>query len=380
MLPTQYHNKIKQVFLLCITGLCLPVTAMAQEAAAAANTTPSIGKYQLMRYILTGVALLFLFIILVMANAVGSAGKIYWEREKKKKAGESAKPLVPVLLLAMFTGFGARAQEATVAAARTASTIPKDIYLFFVIVALEFAIIMVLSSLLLKFLRVNTAITKPSTSFSFKQFFQKVNQTVAVEDEAQLDLQHDYDGIRELDNKVPKWWQYAFYASILFGVVYIYRMFVAGSLPDQIQELHAANQVAAVQKAEYLKNAANNVDENTVTMMDASGIAEGAGLFAKNCLACHGDKGQGSVGPNLTDDYWLHNGGIRDIFHSIKYGWPEKGMKSWEADFSPVQIAQLASYIKSLKGSNPPGAKEPQGTVYTETATYPATDTSKTQL
>ena len=89
--------------------------------------------------------------------------------------------------------------------------------------------------------------------------------------------------------------------------------------------------------------------------------------YKTNCAVCHGVNGEGNVvGPNLTDDHWLHKGSIKDIFKTIKYGVPEKGMKSWAADFSPLQIAQLASYVKSLHGSNPPNAKEKQGELFAE--------------
>ncbi|MFA6060124.1 MAG: cbb3-type cytochrome c oxidase N-terminal domain-containing protein [Taibaiella sp.] len=333
----------------------------------------------MMRYILTGMAILLLCIIMVMANAVASAGKIYWEREKKKNISNK---IAPFLVLMFLTGITSHAQEAQAAVTPPAPGIPHDIYIFFILVALEFVVIMVLSGMLLKFLKVEkeVSIAKPAKAIVLKNIFQKMNQTVAIEEEHSLDLNHDYDGIRELDNKVPAWWRYAFYASILFGGIYMYRMFVTDTLPNQIQELDQANYIAAIQKAEYLKHAANNVDENTVAMLDASGIAEGSALFTKNCLACHGDKGQGGVGPNLTDEYWLHNGGIKDVFHSIKYGWPEKGMKAWKDDFSPVQIAQLASYIKSIQGTNPPGGKEPQGTVFTETTTTAKTQPQQTKL
>jgi cytochrome c oxidase cbb3-type subunit 3 len=113
-------------------------------------------------------------------------------------------------------------------------------------------------------------------------------------------------------------------------------------------------------------------------MMGAAEITEGATLYSKNCIACHGDKGQGGVGPNLTDDYWIHKGGIRDIFYTIKYGWAEKGMKSWKEDFSPVQIAQLASFVKTLHGTNPPAPKEKQGELYTENDATPSDSTATT--
>jgi cytochrome c oxidase cbb3-type subunit 3 len=131
-------------------------------------------------------------------------------------------------------------------------------------------------------------------------------------------------------------------------------------------------------KAAYLKKGANNVDETNVVMLSDAEIGEGAALYAKNCIACHGDKGQGGVGPNLTDDYWIHKGGIKDIFYSIKYGWQEKGMKPWKDDFSPSQIAQLSSFIRTLKGTNPPAPKEKQGELYTEEASAPVADSSST--
>ena len=124
---------------------------------------------------------------------------------------------------------------------------------------------------------------------------------------------------------------------------------------------------ADIEKAEYLKGAANKVDENSVVLLtNDAALGEGKKLFVASCSPCHGAEGQGVVGPNLTDDYWLHKGGLKDVFKTIKYGVQEKGMKAWKEDFSPVQIAELASYIKSLHGSKPAGAKDPQGELYTE--------------
>ncbi|PSK90446.1 cbb3-type cytochrome c oxidase N-terminal domain-containing protein [Taibaiella chishuiensis] len=359
--------------------------ALAQEAATAPATPAAapMNSYDLARYILTGMSVLLLFVIAMLGNAVIGAGKIYWSRQREQKGRSAGKAALLAGLISLAAVNGAHAEEAAAAAETVAAkgpAFPTDLYFLLIVVSLEFAVVLILVRMLFRFLGlpVQTPATEAKKRFDFKKFFQKVNQTVPLADEDSLDMAHDYDGIRELDNKVPAWWRYAFYASILFGVVYLYRMFGTGSIPDQITELNTANEIAAAQQAEYLKNAANNVDENNVAMLDAAGIAEGGALYAKNCVACHGDKGQGGVGPNLTDDYWLHKGGIKDVFHSIKYGWPEKGMKSWKDDFSPAQIAQLASYVKSLHGSNPPAAKEQQGELYTEesaTATA-ATDTT----
>lgn len=376
-------NYTSKYLLPAACALLLPFSAAADGPAAAAATGTPIDQYQLLRYILLGFIVLFLFIILVMGNAVASAGKIYWDRESGKKMSPPGAAAI-VLLLSLLAG-SAHAQEGAAAAEALAKAphMPYDLWVFIVVVALEFVIIMVLSGMLLKFLRVSTqqAMQQTNRKLFLKNILMKLNQSVPLEEEASLDLHHDYDGIRELDNRIPAWWRFAFYATILFAPVYLYRMFVSGSLKDQLEELDTANRIAAVQKAEYLKHAANNVDEHTVKMLDAAGIAEGAGLYTKNCQACHGDKGQGGVGPNLTDDYWLHKGSIKDVFHSIKYGWPEKGMKSWKDDFSPAQIAQIASFVKSLKGSNPPGGKEPQGDLFREDeAVAQAADSTKINL
>ena len=105
-------------------------------------------------------------------------------------------------------------------------------------------------------------------------------------------------------------------------------------------------------------------------MLDAAAINEGANLYAKNCIACHGDRGQGNtVGPNLTDDYWIHKGSLNDIYLSVKNGYPDKGMQSWAVKFNPKEMSYLASYIKTLRSTNPANPKAPKGDLFTETAT-----------
>jgi len=373
-------NKTITAFLLFLSGVGAPLLSIAQQTGDPNLKSPFDNQEDMLRYTLAGILILLLCVIAVLGHAVGSAGKMYWERINEAKRRSVATDITTLLLFLLLTGFGgiAHAQEATeMAAAATNKGMPGDIMLLLIIISLEFVIVLVLAKMLFQFL--NNKVAKPARKIQFKVLFQKLNQTVPVAEEHLLDLQHSYDGIRELDNKIPAWWRYAFYATMVFGVIYIYRMFVSETLPDQLTELDDANRIAAIQKAEYLKNAANNIDENNVVMLDATGIAEGEGLFMKNCQACHGDKGQGGVGPNLTDEYWLHKGGIKDVFYSIKYGWQEKGMKSWKEDFSPAQIAQLASFVKSLHGTKPAGGKEPQGIVYKE-ETGAAADTATTKV
>jgi cytochrome c oxidase cbb3-type subunit 3 len=195
-------------------------------------------------------------------------------------------------------------------------------------------------------------------------WWAKANNFRPVGQEADLDLGHDYDGIRELDNKLPPWWLYGFYCTILVACIYLWRYHVSHSAPGSIEEYNISVNEAEIAKTEYLKKSASLVDETTVKQLSgADDLAAGKQIFESTCFACHGKAGEGGVGPNLTDEYWLHGGSIQEVFKTIKYGWPDKGMKSWKDDFSPSQIAQLASYVRSLQGTHPANAKAPQGTI-----------------
>lgn len=183
-----------------------------------------------------------------------------------------------------------------------------------------------------------------------------------LSEEKELIMEHEFDGITELDNPTPRWFMWLFYATIFFGVIYLFNYHVLGWGKLQDEEYVAEVQQAEKEKAAYLAQSADNVDENTVKEnTDAAVISSGEAIFKQNCVACHGDKGQGIVGPNLTDEYWLHGGKINNIFKTIKYGIPEKGMISWEKTLTAKQISDVANYIKSLKGTNPPNPKAPQG-------------------
>ncbi|UKJ05923.1 cbb3-type cytochrome c oxidase N-terminal domain-containing protein [Solitalea lacus] len=212
--------------------------------------------------------------------------------------------------------------------------------------------------------------------------FERINKTVSIEKEGELLMDHDYDGIRELDNKMPPWFIWLFNVTIFFAVVYLLVYHVFRSAPLQIQEYKNELAVAEKQSEEFRKKSASLVDENSVVLLtDQAQIKSGQTIFNTNCVACHGSKGEGGVGPNLTDDYWLHGGSVKNIFKTIKYGVPEKGMKSWQQDISPSQMQELVSFIKTLHGTNPPNAKEKQGELYkdgSEAETKPA-DTTKTK-
>lgn len=198
--------------------------------------------------------------------------------------------------------------------------------------------------------------------------------------EKDIELDHDYDGIKELNNPIPPWFNVLFYGTIIFAIFYLIIYHVTYMAPLQGKEYENELAQAEVQKQEYLKKAGNLIDENSVTLLsDKTKLEAGATTFIARCAACHGEKGEGKVGPNLTDEFWIHGGGIKNVFKTIKYGVPAKGMVSWQNTLNAAQIQEVASYVLTLQGTNPPGAKEPQGEKYTpEGAPAAVDDTSST--
>jgi cytochrome c oxidase cbb3-type subunit 3 len=210
-----------------------------------------------------------------------------------------------------------------------------------------------------------------------KRFFTKA---APIEQEADILLDHDYDGIRELDNALPPWWKYGFYITIFVAIFYILKFEVWHTGMNPTEEYNTEMAEAKIETDAYLASMKENVDENTVVMLDAVGIATGKTLYTKTCVACHSPNGAGGVGPNLTDNYSLHGATIKDIFKTIKYGWPDKGMQAWQSNFSPVEMQQIASYVKSLVNTNVADGKAPQGELNKEEAAPALTASDSTKV
>jgi cytochrome c oxidase cbb3-type subunit 3 len=224
--------------------------------------------------------------------------------------------------------------------------------------------------------------TKAQGASSFAAWWASLDQkfftkAVPVEKEADHLLDHDYDGIKELDNSLPPWWKYGFYFTVGVAIIYVLHFHVWNTGLNPEQEYNKEMRIAAAQVEEYRKKAGETVDEKTVKLADATGIAEGKKIYQSSCFACHGANGEGGVGPNLTDNYWMHGGSINDVFKTIKYGVPEKGMQAWEKTYSPSQIRNIASYIKSIVGTQPANGKAPQGDEYKEDVKAPSSPTAK---
>lgn len=208
-------------------------------------------------------------------------------------------------------------------------------------------------------------------------WWDRFNKLKPVSQEAELDLGHEYDGIRELNNRLPPWWLYGFYATIIFAGVYLWRFHVSHTGLSSKEEYAQAVIKADKDIKEYLKAKGEAVDENTVTLLSSADELEaGKTIFVNSCAACHKTTGAGDVGPNLTDDYWIHGNDLKSVFKTIRYG--INAMPQWQNTYSNKQIAQVTSYVKSLHGTNPANPKEPQGAeMKEEPAAKPAVDSLK---
>lgn len=377
----------------------LLATAISPYAVFAAGPPKPSEMNSPLAIILVVVASALLLAIGLLAYTLTGAAQVYIEKLKQStKENATAFKTLSAIVLIMISSVANAADAPADAAATTATTIqsfsglsPFSFYTLVGIIAVELIVIFALLLNIQKLLAVEKKKIKAAATAGvvtaeggiemaeeeqsgWQKFWEKINAFKPASKEADIDLGHNYDGIRELDNNLPPWWLWGFYLTIFIACIYIYRYHIAHTAPNSKEEYEMAVAKAEAEKEEYLKNAKNLVDENTVTYLtEAADIEAGKKAFTTNCAACHGADGGGIVGPNLTDEYWIHGGGIKDIFKTIKYGYQEKGMKSWKDDFSPMQIAQIASFVKSLKGTKPATPKEPQGEIYKEDGAAPAT-------
>jgi|LakMenE01Jun11ns_1017448.scaffolds.fasta_scaffold9898399_2 cytochrome c oxidase cbb3-type subunit 3 len=370
--------------LFLLTFLFGSVEVFAQ--AAPASPTSGMGNNMLLWLMLTLIFILFIFIV-VLAEVLKKAGYFYikTKSEEKNNAGKVLSILMAIMILPALSF----AQEPVPAVQETSLNyggISSTLFWgLFVVICFEVLVVLVMIIILKQFLAVAAGpepvaevkvVEAPKTS----RIWDKINDSVEIDHEERITMDHNYDGIRELDNSLPPWWKYGFYLTIVFAVIYLIHFHVTKTGDLSAQEYN--NEVAKAQAdiAAYMKTSANNVDESNVKYLDAAdALKSGAGIYQANCAACHGKFGEGVVGPNLTDDYWIHGGGMVDIFKTVKYGFSERGMKAWKDDLSPMQMAEVSSYVKSLKGTNPANPKEKQGDLWVENAAPAATDSTAAQ-
>lgn len=386
-----FFNLLKKKFIAVLAGLLIVTTCLAQDAANAQKTETS-GNNQL--------AILLLITTIVLAFVIWGLGQVLviLGRQTLNKSKDASKALVLLVLTTLlFTTNTASAQDAAKEVVKVLPNYgglsPTTFYFFVIVIAIEIIAILFLSFLIRRFnselLPQKEKVTGKQNKFSAwwsgldKKIFTKA---VPVEKEADVMLDHDYDGIHELDNALPPWWKYGFYFTIVVGFIYLLNFHVFGTGKNPTQEYAAEMEKARIDKENFEAQNKDKIDENNVPLADAAGIVAGQRIYEADCVACHIKGGGGSqnpvsIGPNLTDDYWIHKGSLNDIYLSIKNGYPDKGMQSWITKYNPKEISLVASYIKSIRGTKPPGAKAPQGELFSENNTAVSkTDSGKAVL
>jgi len=253
------------------------------------------------------------------------------------------------------------------------------LYLVTALVFVVIVLVMIVALYLLRILNVLVSQTererverlglvyKPQPSM-WEKLWQSANEFVPVEQEKKIELDHNYDGIKELDNHLPPWWKWLFYGTIGWSAVYLVLYHVSGTLPLSGEE-YDIEVAYAQEEIQRLKAAKPQeaIDESTLAFSnDVAIIANGRAVFiSNNCASCHrADGGGNTIGPNLTDGYWIHGGDVKNIFKTVKDGVVEKGMPAWGKVMSPQDVRDVTFYVMSLKGTNPPDAKAPQGDLF----------------
>jgi cytochrome c oxidase cbb3-type subunit 3 len=231
----------------------------------------------------------------------------------------------------------------------------SDVYWLMLINILLLSVIFFLKRRAKKYFRMAT---NRSASDEAAKSLNKMFDIVPIEQEDKILMEHEYDGIRELDNNLPPWWVWGFYATIAFSVIYILIYHVFGTSDLQIKEYEKSVQKAEIEVKEYLAKNALNIDETNATQLtDPAAIKEGEGIFQANCAVCHNSKGEGNIGPNLTDKNWIYGFDVKDLFGVIKKG-TSNGMPEHGSKLNPVQIQKVASFILQLPDAE---GKAPQG-------------------
>jgi cytochrome c oxidase cbb3-type subunit 3 len=332
---------------------------LAPEGVSAVQSTPIYEQLGISSTTLFAIMTIFTFLLLAVVWSMASSTKniLKYKQGEIKKRGGGTKALLALFALTFSTGV-----MAADGGAESTSLIPFPDSVFWAYIVTDVVLIMIMIYF--------AGIVKGSISdlvelrglFKWKKltlWTKKLTKAVPMEDEASILLDHDYDGITELDNQLPPWWKYGFYITVVWAFVYFfyYQVFEIGNLQEA--EYLAEMEEGERQMAEYKAAHPEMITaENAELLTDAASIAQGRSIYDQKCKSCHMEGGAGGVGPNLSDDYWLHGGDMASVFTTISDGVPMNGMAAWKALLPANEIQAVASYILQLEFVE---GKEPQG-------------------
>lgn len=234
-----------------------------------------------------------------------------------------------------------------------------DLYMVLMIDLILLGVVLYLKRMFKQFIQM---IQTPKEIVVKEPVTSKINQlltnAVPIEEEHTILMNHEYDGIQELDNNLPTWWVWGFYATIIFAIIYIFNYHILGTSDLQLAEYNKEMVTKQKEVDAYLSKMAMNVDENTAVLLtDDKDLSAGKVLFEANCVACHLNDGTGQIGPNLTDKNWIYGYDVKDIFKTVKLG-TSNGMPEHNSKLNPIQIQQVSSFVLSMpekKGKDPEG-------------------------
>jgi cytochrome c oxidase cbb3-type subunit 3 len=384
MTPQQVTKEEVDAILNYVDTYAPPTAAPAGGTPTAAGGTPTTpvatvpdynGNLTLFYWLITSIVVLLIAII-ILSTSITTLVRSDYFRKKIKDHEQAAKVLKSMLLIIGFTSLIAYGNQTLALTFMQPGEAEKgtpwllvesmDLYFLIAINVTLLGVLLYLRRMFNDFM----AMARPAKheEAPAAQTLKKINtiltDAVAIEEEHTILMHHEYDGIRELDNNLPPWWLWGFYATIVFAVVYLFNYHVFRTSDLQYRAYDKEMAQAKKDVDAYLSKMAMNVDENSATLLtDRDALSSGKALFDANCVVCHNPNGEGNIGPNLTDDAWIYGPDVKDVFKTIKLGTPN-GMPEHASKLNPVQIQQVASFVLSLpytKGLEPKGKVYPKG-------------------
>ena len=354
-------EKSKKTTLL-IGAVLLSTLSFAQDAEASAPQyvdTPIYEQLGLSSTSLFTIMTIFtLFLLAVLSTMASTTNNVLKHKQDQVKKNQF--PKIILALVGLFAATSSMAAE-TGASQEGFIPFPDSIFWGYVVVDVFLIMFIIYLSGVVKGSVADMVELKERKAFRWKRLSSNLTNSVSIEDEGSILLDHDYDGITELDNQLPPWWKYGFYITIVWAIGYFfyYQVFEIGNLQEA--EFKAEMDEGDRQIAEYKAAHPELIDADNVELLtDQASISKGKSVFDKNCVLCHMDNGGGGIGANLTDEYWLYGNDIGGVFNTISEG-AENGMASWKAILDASEIQTVSSYILQLKYVAPPTGKEPQG-------------------